>query len=102
MSKRNLYLNTTPVEEAVDLYMGTLEGFLERKTETVAVAESLGRITAEAVYAKCCSPLFNAAAMDGIAVRAAATTGASEANPLTLEEGRDYIEVDTGDPVHLP
>lgn len=102
MSKRNLYLNTTPVEDAVTIYIDRLQDIITEKTEWINAGQSLGRVTAEAVYAKCCSPLFNAAAMDGIAVRAAATAGASEANPLTLEEGRDYIEVDTGDPVHLP
>lgn len=102
MSKRNLYLNTTPVEEAVDIYMAGLQGHIKPQTEEIGIAESLGRVTAKAVYAKCCSPLFNAAAMDGIAVRAAVTKGASEAQPVLLEEGKDYIEVDTGDPVHLP
>jgi len=102
MSKRNLYLNTTPVEEAVEIYMAKLQGRIKPKTEEIGIAESLGRVTAKAVYAKCCSPFFNAAAMDGIAVRAAATKGASEAQSVILEEGKDYIEVDTGDPVHLP
>ena len=41
------------------------------------MTESLNRITGKAVYAKYCSPLFNAAAMDGIAVNAAKTEGAS-------------------------
>ena len=40
--------------------------------------------------------------MDGIAVRAADTKQASENNPLILQEGKDYIEIDTGDPIHLP
>lgn len=102
MSKRNLYLNTKPVEDAVAIYLNRLQDIITAKTEWINAGQSLGRVTAEAVYAKCCSPLFNAAAMDGIAVRAATTVGASEANPLTIEEGRDYIEVDTGDPVHLP
>ena len=43
-----------------------------------------------------------AIAMDGIAVKSADTAGASEERPLTLEEGRDYKIVDTGDPVRYP
>lgn len=102
MSKRNLYLNTTPVEEALNLYMEKLQGQIIPETENISVYESLGRVTSKAVFAKCCSPLFNAAAMDGVAVKASVTKGASETNPVVLEEGKDYIEVDTGDPVHLP
>lgn len=104
MAKRNLYLKTTPVEKAGKKYMQALEeaGCLRPQTETTDTYESLGRITAEAVYAKCCSPLFNAAAMDGIAVKSAETTGASEERPLALEPGRDYRIIDTGDPIKAP
>ena len=59
-------------------------------------------MTAKAVYARCCSPLFNAAAMDGIAVTAKQTQGASQENPLTLTKGVDFQIVDTGDPVRPP
>ncbi|MBQ4649201.1 MAG: molybdopterin biosynthesis protein [Firmicutes bacterium] len=104
MTKRNLYLKTTPVEEALKKYMEALESeeCLLPVTEKADTYESLGRITAEPVFAKCCSPLFNAAAMDGIAVRAASTKGASESRPLTLNLGEDYKIVDTGDPVKSP
>lgn len=102
--KRNLYLKTKPVEEALAEYMEALEaaGALKPQIEWVDTYESLGRQTAGPVFAKCCSPLFNAAAMDGIAVRAAATKGASESRPLTLKLGEDYKIVDTGDPVKAP
>ena len=68
--KRNLYLKTTPTAESVKRYMQALHeaGSLTPKTERVNVYDSLGRVTASPVFAKCCSPLFNAAAMDGIAV----------------------------------
>ncbi|MBS6118567.1 MAG: molybdopterin biosynthesis protein, partial [Clostridiales bacterium] len=55
-----------------------------------------------AVYAKYCSPLFNAAAMDGIAVTAAKTEGASENTPVELVIGKDCQVIDTGDPIHEP
>ncbi len=102
--KRNLYLKTKPVEEALAAYMAVLEesGAVNPQTEWVDTYEALGRRTAGPVFAKCCSPLFNAAAMDGIAVRAAATKGASESRPLTLKLGADYKIVDTGDPVKSP
>ena len=84
MAKRNLYLKTTPVEEAGKKYMRALEeaGCLKPQTEIIDTYESLNRITSEAIYAKCCSPLFNAAAMDGIAVKSAETAGASEENTV--------------------
>ena len=102
--KRNLYLKTKPVEEALAAYMAVLEesGAVNPQTEWVDTYSALGRRTAGPVFAKCCSPLFNAAAMDGIAVRAAATKGASESRPITLKLGADYKIVDTGDPVKSP
>ena len=102
MGKRNLYLNNTPVEEAKALYQKALEELLRPKAEWIPVTESLHRITKEAVYAKYCSPLYNAAAMDGIAVEAEKTKGASERKPLTLYPGTDFTVVDTGDPIHAP
>ena len=104
MTKRNLYLKTTPVEEALERYMAALEdaGALTPGSEEIDTYESLGRITCCPVFAKCCSPLFNAAAMDGIAVKSSATRGASESHPLSLNLGEDYIIIDTGDPVKSP
>ena len=50
----------------------------------VALADAVGRVTAEAIWARRSSPAFDAAAMDGIAVRSSATVGASETTPLQL------------------
>ena len=102
--KRNLYLKTVPVEEALEKYIDVLEsgGGLTAHTEEADAYECLGRVTAGPVFAKCCSPLFNAAAMDGIAVKSADTRGASESRPLTLTLGKDYRIIDTGDPVKSP
>lgn len=102
MGKRNLYLKTTPVQEAIDIYRSEVEKRVELQYETIPVTESLNRITGKAVYAKYCSPLFNAAAMDGIAVNAAKTEGASEGMPVELVFGKDYQIIDTGDPIHEP
>lgn len=102
MGKRNLYLKTTPVQEAIDIYRSEVEKRVELQYETIPVTESLNRITGKAVYAKYCSPLFNAAAMDGIAVNAAKTEGASEGTPVELVFGKDCQIIDTGDPIHEP
>ncbi len=100
--QRNLYLTTTPVEEAGKIYFEALREDIRPRPEIIRVTDALGRITAEAVYAKYSSPLYNSAAMDGIAVVSSRTDWASEASPVLLRPGRDYITVDTGDPVRKP
>lgn len=100
--KRNLYLTTTPVEEAREIYMKALGEAAAPRIETVRVTDALGRVTAEAVYARYSSPLYNSAAMDGIAIISSATEGASEVAPVTLKPDEDYIIVDTGDPIRKP
>jgi putative molybdopterin biosynthesis protein len=64
----------------------------------LGLAEAVGRVTAEPVWAARSSPSFDASAMDGIAVRAADTVGASESTPVLLD-GDAYVVVDTGDPL---
>jgi molybdopterin molybdotransferase/putative molybdopterin biosynthesis protein len=62
------------------------------------LADAVGRVTAAPVWAARSSPSFDASAMDGIAVRAADTVGASESTPVHIEPGA-YVVVDTGDPL---
>ena len=104
MAKRNLYLKTLSVETAFDKYYTVLKekGILKNNTEEVRTVDSLGRITSESIYAKCNSPLFNAAAMDGICIESAKTKNASEENPIILKLGVDYKIVDTGDAIKPP
>ena len=66
--------------------------------ERVGLEAAVGRVTAEAVWARRSSPDYDTAAMDGIAVRAAATVGASLTTPLRLDP-EDFVTVDTGDPL---
>ena len=93
------YLHNLPLDEAKKLYSDHLKavGFGAR-TETVASAVACGRVLQNAVYAKICSPHYNASAMDGVAVKASDTFGASEHTPLTLRQEM-YRVVDTGDPI---
>jgi putative molybdopterin biosynthesis protein len=55
------------------------------ETETVSVAAARGRVLAERVDADVDVPGFDRAAMDGYAVRAEDTVGASESTPVTLD-----------------
>src|SRR5689334_24007168 len=65
---------------------------------TVPVAAAAGLVTAAPVWAARSSPPFDAAGMDGIAVSAADTLGASETTPAWLAPDA-YDIVDTGDPM---
>jgi putative molybdopterin biosynthesis protein len=64
----------------------------------VRVEDAAGLVTAGPVWATRSSPPFDAAGMDGIAVRAAGTVGASETTPVYLAPDA-YDVVDTGDPM---
>jgi putative molybdopterin biosynthesis protein len=64
----------------------------------VPVADAAGLVTAGPVWATRSSPPFDAAGMDGIAVRAADTIGASETTPVYLDPDAYHV-VDTGDPM---
>lgn len=100
--KRNLYLTTIPVEEAKNIYLTALGDNIKPRSEVISVTDALGRVTAEAVYAKFSSPLYNSAAMDGIAVISSRTNWASESSPVLLRPKEDYVIVDTGDPIRKP
>lgn len=93
------YLTNIPLEEAREGYRSRLlaRGFAA-DAETVSVSDACGRITARAVYAAICAPHYPASAMDGIALAASRTFGASETTPVTLTPGQ-FTVVDTGDPV---
>ena len=93
------YLNNTPLLKAREEYLAhiTERGF-NYKTEAVPSTASHGRVLSEAVYAKICSPHYNASAMDGIAVKAIDTYGANESNAVILTKDM-YTVVDTGDPI---
>jgi putative molybdopterin biosynthesis protein len=65
---------------------------------TVALEDAVARVTAEPVWATRSSPVGDLAAMDGISVRSADTSGASQTSPLLLAPGTFEV-VDTGDPL---
>ncbi len=93
------YLTNTPLEKAREDYIKLLleKGFAPR-TETIPVCQACGRITAKPVYAHICAPHYAASAMDGVAVRARDTFGATETTPVKLKP-EQFIELDTGDPI---
>src|SRR5689334_6005414 len=99
---RHYYLEDLALDEAWRRFEAALAhagGLRPLPAEQVPLAEALGRLTAEPVWANLSSPHYHAAAMDGVAVRAADTAGATETAPLRLAIGRQAIWVDTGDPL---
>jgi len=93
------YLTNLPLEQARRDYIELLvEKGMGPGVETIPAAEAAGRITAEAVYANISAPHYAASAMDGIAVLAKDSFGATESTPITLSADK-YIVVDTGDPI---
>lgn len=93
------YLTNTPLDEARAAYLRRLrENGLGPGPETVRVEDAAGRVSFRAVYARICAPHYHACAMDGVALDAAKSFGATETTPVTLSEG-EYVPVDTGDPL---
>ena len=93
------YLTNIPLEKAREDYLKLLtENGFAPKTEVIPVWDACGRVTARAVYAHICAPHYAASAMDGVAVNAKDTFGATETTPVTLDPDR-YIVLDTGDPI---
>lgn len=94
------YLQNMELEEAINLYSKHLKKKGKTlKSEKVPVNESIGRITSQGVFAKISAPHYNASAMDGIALMANSTFGATETTPVNLIEWEDFAWVDTGDPL---
>jgi putative molybdopterin biosynthesis protein len=99
MSKRNVYLEMKPLAEARALFLDRFEWSAMLEAETVPVADAVGRVLAEPVHARRSAPTYHGAAMDGIAVEARDTYGASEAAPVDLVVGEGAIPVNTGEPI---
>ncbi len=93
---RKTYLEDIPLEEALTRFWEALGPILPLPAEKVPLAESRGRVTAEPLWARISSPHYHAAAMDGVAVRAAETIGAAKTSPLRLKIGSQAHWIDTG------
>jgi putative molybdopterin biosynthesis protein len=97
--KRNVYLQMRTLAEARAILEEAFSWEALAGRETLATAEALGRVTAAPVFAAYSSPSYHGAAMDGYAVRAEDTFGASEERPLTLRLGEQAHPVNTGQPL---
>ena len=83
--ERKFYLEDIPLEDAWAAFRAALDDaglWRPLDAETVPLSLAHGRITAAAVWARLSSPHYHASAMDGYAVRAEDTVGASEVAPV--------------------
>ena len=102
LEMENVYLHDIPLDKAWDLFIETLEAVGLWKplgSEKIPLENALKRVTAEPVWARISSPHYYAAAMDGFALLAADTSGASDRNPISLQVDLTTTYVDTGDPI---
>lgn len=98
MPKRQTYRNLKPLAEAQGIFFSRFRDLL-MKPETIQVRQSLGRLLVGPVKAARSVPAYNAAAVDGMAVRAASTFTAFPETPVWLAAGTEAIPVNTGDPL---
>jgi putative molybdopterin biosynthesis protein len=94
--KRNIYLKMKTLQEARDILFQTFRDLPPLPAEKISVPDAVGRVLAEPVHARLSSPNFHLAAMDGLALKAEITFGASAAAPKALVVGRDAFYVNTG------
>ncbi|AGW12551.1 molybdopterin biosynthesis protein [Megalodesulfovibrio gigas] len=102
--KRNIYLETIPVDAAVARAKAALDRGGVAGVQTIPSQDAAGRVLAAPVFARQSSPASHCAAMDGVAVQASATYAAREGQPVVLVKGQDWWPVNTGHPLppHLP
>ena len=97
--QRKIYLHMQSREEAQQLFWSRFRHF-HTGEETIPTRSAYGRVTAGPVCARLSSPSFHSAAMDGLAVRAEDTFGASDNTPLTLRiDTGQAVMINTGYPL---
>jgi len=94
--KRRIYLSMKSLAEARKLWLSRFDPDTMAQSEEVPVTAAAGRVTAEPVVAQRSSPAAHQAAMDGFAVAAAGTFGATPDRPRQLAIGREAFPVNTG------
>ena len=94
--KRNIYLKMKTLQEARAILFQRFTDLPSLPAEQISVPDAVGRVLAEPVNALLSSPNFHLTAMDGLAVKAKITFGASAAAPRALIVGRDAFYVNTG------
>jgi putative molybdopterin biosynthesis protein len=97
--KRNIYLEDLPLDEARSRFAAALQSaalWQPLGTETIPLTQALGRVTAEPIWARISAPHYHASAMDGYALRARDTHGATETHPLQLTLAETWEDIAPG------
>jgi putative molybdopterin biosynthesis protein len=94
--KRHIYLRMKSVTEAREIFLSRFELKSFLPPEEISTVAALGRVTAKPVWAKRSSPATHQAAMDGFAVLAATTFGATPEQPKLLAVGKEAFPINTG------
>jgi len=97
--KRKIYFEMKSLAEARDIFFHCLDYAALLGDEEIPTMEAQGRVLSEPVFARFSSPNFHAAAMDGIAVWAEDTFGASIERPKRLAIGQEAFWINTGHPL---
>lgn len=92
-----IFKERTPVDEALRLFLERISTL--KKAEEISLEICAGRVLAESIISERNVPHYRRAAMDGYAVRASDTMGASPANPVMLQLS-DRIEEGSSTWVH--
>ncbi len=98
--QREVYLHDVPLataRERLARALAELPDWPPRRTLRLPLDQARGHVTAAPVWAALSSPHFPAAAMDGVAVSAADTVGATETSPRRLKLDTEALWIDTGD-----
>jgi putative molybdopterin biosynthesis protein len=110
-TERKRYLKKKSLPDALAVFLGAVTP--PHKVQTIAVEDSLHRTTAKPIFAVLSAPHYHGSAMDGIAVRAEDTFGASEFSAVTLtavdpkvnaphgNSAAIFQYVDTGNPLPI-
>lgn len=95
--KKKGFKELTRVDDAIESLLSNVDPL--NRVEEVPLAESGDRIAASAVTAPRPAPHYRRAAMDGFAVRASDTFGATESSPNRIDLA-DSVKQGTAIPVH--
>lgn len=96
-----VYLHDIPLEKAKErLYLALQQHELDKPLppEKIVIDEfAVGRVLADAVWAKISSPHYHASAMDGFAFNSQNSSAAMPTNPVRLLVPEQAVYLDTGD-----
>lgn len=89
-ARQEQFLEVIPAEEAMRRFRAALD-LSPLPAERVALAQALGRVVAETIAAVADAPPFDRASVDGFAIRAADSAGATEAAPRRLRLNAEVL-----------